>query len=161
MQLLSNPALLWFLAGLAMLIAELFAPSLILVFFGIGAWIVTALYLLFGINLPAQLLIFVASSLLLLALLRRKLKPVFLGYVTSRQESGKNIEDIFGREAVVVSPIEPGRPGRVEFNGVAWEAESEACLETDARVKILDRNGLRLKVAPLHPAAAAADGSNQ
>jgi len=146
LKLLTNPGLLWFIAGLAMLIAELFAPSLILMFFGLGAWIVTVLYLVFDIGLPAQLIVFAVSSLLLLVLLRKKLKPVFLGYVTSRQEAGKNIEDFYGREAVVRARIEPARPGKVEFNGVVWDAESDDIIDVDTRVKILDRNGLRLKV---------------
>jgi membrane protein implicated in regulation of membrane protease activity len=148
-QLLTNPGLLWFVAGLAMLIAELFAPSLILMFFGLGAWVVTVLYLVFDIGLPAQLMVFAVSSLLLLALLRKKLQSVFLGHVTSRQDSGTNIEDFYGREALVIVRIEPARPGRVEFNGVVWDAESADSIDADTRVKILERNGLRLKVAPL------------
>jgi membrane-bound ClpP family serine protease len=49
----------------------------------------------------------------------------------------------------VTISIEPGRPGKVEFNGVAWDAESDDSIDIDARVKILDRNGLRFKVARL------------
>lgn len=148
-SMLTNPGLLWFIAGLAMLIAELFVPSLILMFFGLGAWVVTVLYLVFGIALPLQLIVFGTSSLLLLVLLRRKMKAVFLGHVSSRQESGKNMEDFYGREALVTIRIEPGRPGKVEFNGVAWDAESDDSIDVDVRVKILDRNGLRFKVARL------------
>jgi membrane protein implicated in regulation of membrane protease activity len=154
LQLLNNPGLLWFLAGLALLLTELFTPSLILMFFGIGAWIVAALYLLFAISLPAQLFIFAASSLLLLIFLRRKLKPVFLGHVSSKQEPGRQMDDFLAKEAVVLERIEPGLPGKVEFNGVAWDAVSEAILEAHTRVRIMDRSGLKLKVAPLQPDAA-------
>ena len=149
LNLMTNPGLLWFIAGLAMLITELFAPSLVLMFFGLGAWVVTVLYLVFNIGLSAQLIVFGVASLLLLALLRKKLKSVFLGYVSSRQESGKNIEDSFGKEAIVVVRIEPARPGKVEFNGVAWDAEADDSIEVDTRVKIIDRNGLRFKVTRL------------
>jgi len=148
-SMLTNPGLLWFIAGLAMLIAELFLPSLILMFFGLGAWVVVVLYFVLGIELPAQLIVFGASSLLLLVLLRRKMKAVFLGHVTSRQASGKNIEDFYGREARVTGRIEKGLLGRVEFNGVAWDAEADDSIEVDTRVKIIDRNGLRLKVVRL------------
>ena len=149
LQLLSNPGLLWFIAGLALLLTELFAPSLILMFFGLGAWIVTALYLLFTIGLPAQLIVFAVSSIVLLVFLRKKLKPVFLGYVSSKQNSGQNIDDFFEKEAVVLARIEPGKPGKVEFNGVAWDAVSDGSIDVDSRVRIIDRNGLRLKVVPL------------
>ena len=148
-QLLSNPGLLWFIAGLALLLTELFAPSLILMFFGLGAWIVTALYLLFNIGLPTQLIVFAVSSIVLLVFLRKKLKPVFLGYVSSKQNSGQNMDDFFEKEAVVVARIEPGKPGKVEFNGVAWDAVSDDSIDVDSRVRIIDRNGLKLKVVPL------------
>jgi inner membrane protein len=149
LQMLSNPGLLWFIAGLALLLTELFAPSLILMFFGFGAWIVTSLYLLFDIHLPTQLIVFAISSIVLLAFMRKKLKPVFFGYVSSKQNSGQNIDDYFGKEAVVLVRIEPGKPGKVEFNGVDWDAASEVILDVDARVKIIDRIGLKLKVVPL------------
>ena len=147
--MLSNPGLLWFIAGLALLLTELFAPSLILMFFGLGAWIVTVFYLLFKIGLPTQLIVFAVSSIVLLVFLRKKLKPVFLGYVSSKQNSGQNIDDFFEKEALVVARIEPGKPGKVEFNGVAWDAVSDGSLDVDSRVKIIDRSGLKLKVMPL------------
>jgi len=149
LQMLSNPGLLWFIAGLALLLTELFAPSLILMFFGLGAWIVTVFYLLFKIGLPTQLIVFAVSSIVLLVFLRKKLKPVFLGYVSSKQNSGQNIDDFFEKEALVVARIEPGKPGKVEFNGVAWDAVSDGSLDVDSRVKIIDRSGLKLKVMPL------------
>jgi len=149
LQLLSNPGLLWFIAGLALLLTELFAPSLILIFFGLGAWVVTALYLLFNIEFPTQLIVFAVSSIMLLVFLRKKLKPVFLGYVSSKQNSGQNMDDFFEKEAVVMARIEPGKPGKVEFNGVAWDAVSDSSLDVDTRVKIIDRSGLKLKVVPL------------
>lgn len=149
LQLLSNPGLLWFIAGLVLLLTELFAPSLILMFFGLGAWIVTALYLLFNIGLPTQLIVFAVSSIVLLVFLRKKLKPVFLGYVSSKQNSGQNMDDFFEKEAIVVARIEPGKPGKVEFNGVAWDAVSDSIIDVDSRVKIIDRSGLKLKVVSL------------
>lgn len=149
LQMLSNPGLLWFIAGLALLLTELFAPALILMFFGLGAWIVTVLYLLFSIGFPAQLSAFAVSSIVLLVFLRKKLKPVFFGYVSSKQDSSRNIDDFFEKEAVVLARIEPGNPGKVEFNGVAWDAVSDESIDVDSRVRIIDRNGLKLKVVPL------------
>ncbi len=149
LQDLGNPGLLWFIVGLVLLLTELFTPSLILMFFGFGAWIVAVLYLAFNIDLPAQLVVFGVSSIMLLAFFRKKLKPVFFGYVSSRHNASRNMDDYLEKEAVVLARIEPGKPGKVEFNGVAWDAESEVALAVDARVKIIDRNGLKLKVVPL------------
>ena len=149
LQDLGNPGLLWFIVGLVLLITEMFTPALILMFFGFGAWIVAVLCLVFNIELPAQLAVFGVSSIVLLAFFRRKLKPVFLGYVSSKHNASRNMDDYIGKEAVVLACIEPGRPGKVEFKGVAWDAESEGVLDIDARVKIIGRNGLKLKVMPL------------
>ena len=148
-ETLNNPGLLWFLAGLALLIAELFTPSFIMMFFGIGAWIVTVLYLLLGIGLPLQLFAFGASSLLLIILLRKKLKAVFLGTVTARQQAGNSSEESYGHEVLVITRISPGKPGKVEYKGSLWDAESDDAIEADVRVKIIDRNGLRFKVERL------------
>lgn len=148
-ETLSNPGLLWFLAGLALLIAELFTPSLILMFFGIGAWIVTIVYLILGIGMPVQLFVFGASSLLLIILLRKKLKTVFLGDVSSRQKKGNSPEDSYGNEVLVTTRIDPGKPGKVEYKGALWDAESDEAIEANVRVKIVDRNSLRFKVTRL------------
>lgn len=149
LQFLTNPGLIWFIVGLILLLTELFAPTLILLFFGFGSWIVTALYLMFGIGLSIQLAVFAVSSILLLLLLRRRLKPVFLGYVSSRQNPAQDIEDVLGKQAVVVVRIEPDKPGKVEFNGVLWDAVAETPLAPEVRVKIMGRDGLKLKVSPL------------
>jgi len=148
MQVLMNPGLLWFLSGVVLLITELFAPTLILMFFGFGAWIVAAVYLLFGISLAWQLAIFAVSSMVLLVLLRKRLRPLFKGYTTSRQKSGQDLDDFMGKEATVIDPIEPGKPGKIEYNGVSWTAESETVLSAGTRVRITGRSGLTLNVTP-------------
>ena len=62
--------LLWFLLGLAFLLIELMAPTLVLIFFGAGAW-VTACVALLGLSLNWQLVTFIFVSLFTL------LFPVF------------------------------------------------------------------------------------
>ncbi len=62
-----NPALLWFLLGLALIFLEFVVPGVILVFFGIGAW-AAAVTTYFGLtaSFESQLLIFAVASILLL-----------------------------------------------------------------------------------------------
>jgi len=148
MQVLANPGLLWFLAGVVLLITELFAPTLVLMFFGFGAWIVAGVYLVFGIGLAYQLAIFAAASLILLIFLRKRLRPLFKGYTTSRQKPGQDLEDFLGRDAMVIEAIEPGKPGKIEYNGVSWTAEGETAIPAGSHVRITGRSGLKLMVAP-------------
>ena len=68
-----NAPLLWFLLGLFFLFVELLAPTLVLVFFGAGAW-VTACAALLGLPPAWQLVLFILVSLLTLLLLRRHLR---------------------------------------------------------------------------------------
>ncbi|MEN6474186.1 MAG: NfeD family protein [Syntrophaceae bacterium] len=147
-QVLTNPGLLWFLAGVVLLITELFSPTLILMFFGFGAWIVAAVYLLLEISLAYQLAIFAISSLVLLFLLRKRLMPLFKGFTTSRQQAGQDLDDFLGKEAIVTDTIEPGKPGKVEYNGVSWTAEGETAISAGTRVRITGRSGLTLSVTP-------------
>lgn len=70
--------LLWFLLGLAFLLIELMAPTLVLIFFGAGAW-VTACVALLGLSLNWQLVTFIFVSLFTLLFLRRHLRAVFGG----------------------------------------------------------------------------------
>ena len=62
--------LLWFLLGIAFLLIELMAPTLVLIFFGAGAW-VTACVALLGLSLNWQLVTFIFVSLFTLLFLRR------------------------------------------------------------------------------------------
>ena len=70
-----NPVLIWFLAGLVLVLLEFAAPGVIIVFFGLGAWI-AAVTTWVGLTdgLTSQLLTAGVSSVVLLAVLRRWLR---------------------------------------------------------------------------------------
>ena len=76
-----RPELIWFLVGLLLLLAEFAIPGLIVLFFGIGAWIVAVTCLVAAPSLNVQLGIFIGSSVLSLVLLRSWLTGIFLGHV--------------------------------------------------------------------------------
>jgi len=68
-----SPELIWFLIGLILLIGELAIPALILLFFGVGAWVtVAAIFIGIASNINIQLLIFIITSILAIALLRQR-----------------------------------------------------------------------------------------
>jgi membrane protein implicated in regulation of membrane protease activity len=92
-----SPPVVWFLIGFALLIAEFALPGIIIVFFGMGAWI-TALTTWLGLttSLPSQNIVFCISSVLLLFVLRNRLKNIFVGNATNDK-----IEDEYtGKEVV-------------------------------------------------------------
>ena len=85
---------------------------------------------------------------MLIILLRKKLKVVFLGNVTAQQKEGKSSEDSYGHEVLVTTRLMSGKPGKVEYKGSPG-TPSPMIVSKLNRVKIIDRNGLRFKVERL------------
>jgi membrane protein implicated in regulation of membrane protease activity len=144
-----NPELIWFLAGLAMLLLEFALPGLIIFFFGVGAWIVAALCYFFPtLATHWQLLIFLVTSVACLLVLRKTLKRVFFGRIVGDPNTSEYADENLGKEAVVKARIAPHAPGKIELNGTLWEAVSDHSIETDATVKIVAKDNLTFTVKP-------------
>lgn len=141
-----KPEIIWFLVGLLLLVMEFALPGLIIGFFGIGAWIVAAVCLLTEIGLNTQLVIFIASSVLSLLLLRRWLKGVFLGHTGSKQDLKHNLEEFVGQRAVVKEKIVPNLGGKIEFHGTNWEAQADEEITGGTVVEIIGKDNITLKV---------------
>lgn len=143
-----SPVLIWFVVGLCLVLLEFGVPGVVLVFFGLAAWIVS-FFIWMGVleSPPAQLAVFMVSSLVLLFGCRRFVKKWFVG--DSQFDSPEGIEDILGKNVTVVADI-PGGPGtgKVELKGAEWSARSDAPLERGSLATVKDRDGLVLVVQP-------------
>jgi len=146
-DLFLKPEVLWFIAGLLMLVAELATPGFIIIFFGFGAWGVAIICLAVDISLDAQLSVFLFLSILLLFLLRKKLSSVFTG--TRQDVSDGGTDDIIGEKAVVSTDIFPVSGGKVAFRGADWAADSDFEIKQGEVVIITGRKSIRLIVQPL------------
>ena len=145
---LSNE-LMWFLSGLILLLAEFIIPGFVIIFFGIGAWVV-ALLLWFNMEITFvnQLFIFLVSSILTLVIFRRYGKKYFQGKI--KTDDAQKFDDIRGEKATVIADIIPnGINGKVEFHGTMWNAESDIPIQRGSVVEVLERNNLTLKVKPI------------
>jgi inner membrane protein len=149
LELFQNPAVLWFIVGLVFLLAELALPGLIIIFFGVGAWIAALAYLLLGVGLNSQLVIFILSSLVSLALLRRFLlkdKNSSTPYLNANELD----KEFIGHTCTVSQPILPGpEGGRVQFRGTNWKAISHVPVATGEIVRIIAKDSIVLVVQPL------------
>jgi len=121
MDILSDPAVIWFLIGLGLLLLELVLPGLVILFFGAGAWITALVCAITDINLNWQILIFLVASLLGLVLLRKYLKKRFFGRTDKKIED--QLEEFIGHKAKAVEDFKNGT-GKVEFKGTRWTAQS-------------------------------------
>ncbi len=141
-----TPDLIWFFLGLVLLLTELAIPIFVMVFFGIGAWMVLLLKILgLAPTLDLQLALFICVSVLTLMLFRKKAK-IAHGRVLRRNHDIHEIDTLIGSTAVVIDEIEAGALGKVELFGTAWNATASEKIKKGSIVKIISHNNLTLTV---------------
>jgi inner membrane protein len=144
-DILSNPALIWFLVGLAFLLLELVLPGLIVFFFGAGAWVTSLVVLIFpevGVN--PQLAIFLFISIVSLVFLRKNLKNRFF----KDEHNPASLEDEFiGKPALADTNFKNGK-GKVIFKGAPWGASSDEPVIKGQDVEIIGKESINLIVKP-------------
>jgi len=146
-----SSSLIWFLVGVAFLIAELALSGFILLFFTAGCWIVALVTWLFEIELTSQIFIFIASSLTLLFTLRKYCLKIFKGKTRDSIDDHYTDSKI-GKAAVVTKTITPNMPGEIKAMGSFWRAISEMEIEEGQSVLIQSQeseDGLTFKVKPI------------
>lgn len=141
----SKPEIIWFFIGLVLALLEFGIPGLIILFFGIGAWVTALSCMLFDVGLNGQIIIFIISSLLSILLLRKSLKKMFFKEDPDKEET--LADEFIGQTAVVEEEISASKPGKVSFKGTQWEALSEQKLEAGQQVEIIGKESIKLKVA--------------
>lgn len=141
-----DTAIIWFLIGLGLMVAELVIPGIILVFFGVAAWIVAILDWCGVDSFAVQLWVFGITSMALVIFARRYVKDWFRG--SERTAEGNVDEEFVGKIVTVVEGIEPGSFGKVELKGAQWKASSEAALEAGSQAEVIARDNINLVVKP-------------
>jgi membrane protein implicated in regulation of membrane protease activity len=145
-NIFSRPELFWFILGLGLFLLELLMPGLIIFFFALGAWVTALVCLIGNPALNLQIVIFGASSTLLLLALRSIIRKKFLN---SKNTKSDDVEDEFsGKEALATSDFGGMKQGKVEFKGTTWTAESESDIKEGQRVIIIEKESFKLIVEP-------------
>jgi inner membrane protein len=141
---------IWLIAGIGLLVSELFIPGLITGFFGIGAILVAGLRWL-GIvsGLTQSLIAWLGISFVLLVTLRQ----IALKWFPSQRTFEVTDEDITAAGTIVdvVQEIHPARAdGRIRFGGTTWPAVSKQdVLLPGTKAKLLYRDNLVWVVEPV------------
>lgn len=133
---------LWVLAGLGLLVVEMVTPGgLFALFFGVGA-LCTAVVAVGGAPATVQWLFFTATSLVLLATLRRWLKEKLL------DRPSPPVDSLVGQEVVLLGDVAAGEEGKAELRGVPWSARvaSGIPLKAGQRCRVERVDGLTLWV---------------
>jgi membrane protein implicated in regulation of membrane protease activity len=141
--------ILWVLLGVILIIAEVFTPGFVLLWFGVGA-LCAGLLGLVGINsLPLQFLIFAIISVGLTAASR----TIFVKYFT-REKNDRGlktgVDSLPGKIGTVVSSSKGAlHEGAVKVYGSTWTAypiEGEEPLEAGDRVEVARVQGASIYV---------------
>jgi membrane protein implicated in regulation of membrane protease activity len=139
-----NPAYFWLAVGFILMTAEVVTPGFILFFFGLAAVLVGILCFFIPLSETLQLLLFAVLSIITLLTLRRQMKAIFTG--RSRDGAASFDDACIGRHAIVTARIAAPIEGRVELNGVLWNATADEVLEAGTPVVVAGRDGLSLTV---------------
>ncbi|MDZ4164963.1 MAG: NfeD family protein [Smithellaceae bacterium] len=135
MDLTTLPWLVWFLAGIAIMLAELAVPGFVIIFFGLGCWGAAVVAFFAPEAYSAQVSVFLIVSVASLMTLRKVAMRVFVG-----QSEGAKTEDSgnvpLGARITLDQDLEAGRVGRVRFRGTMWDAVSEDPLPAGSEAEI-------------------------
>lgn len=149
-NIIREPEVLWFLVGLGLLIIELFGLSLIVGFFGLGAWVASLSVLLFDPGFSGQLWIFIVSSVVLLVVLRKFMKNQFFdGKLTGEVEASELSDEFIGQKVLVEKSIAKNKPGKVLFKGSLWTALSDEEIPQGEMAQVTAINSTQLTVKSL------------
>lgn len=134
--------LFWAVAVIVFVTVEILTVQLVSVWLAVGAFITMIVTYFTDIELIGQLMIFIISSAVLLALtfpLIRKFRSK--GYIPTNSELNA------GKQAVVIEEINTSSgTGRVTLSGVDWKAVSDEVIPADSIVTVKAVDGAKLIV---------------
>lgn len=144
-----SPWLLWFLAGVVIMLAELAVPGFVIIFFGVGCWAAALAAMLYPDAFTAQIAVFMVVSLVSLLCLRKAAVRIFVGRSEDAPEEDTGNVPL-GARVMVEQDILPGREGRVRFRGTLWSAIADESIVAGTEAEIVgvdkaNRSCLRLK----------------
>lgn len=136
----------WAVGGLVLIVAELVVPSFVLIWFGVGALAVALLLTLTGIGLTAQLAIWLAVSLALVAAWFKVFRPSMHKTRIGMADAG-----VVGEIGVLVRDVAPFEKGQVRFQKPllgddVWDCIADEAIRNGERVRVLEVEGSFLKV---------------
>jgi len=140
------PALIWAIAGVACLLAELLTLTFVLLYFGLGG-IAAAGAALVGVPLAGQVGVFAVVALGLLALTRRPL----LRLIQPGSPTAMNVHALIGKRGIVTIPVSnDASTGQVRIGTEFWTARNASddarALAPGDHVEVVEVSGVTARV---------------
>lgn len=137
---MDNPLYIWIIIGLLLMIFEITAPGVFLLWFGLAALTTGIFQIFLPLLLPLQLLVFALSSAVWVFIGRKVYKH--LGDVTNDESASLNerTKRYIGQIAIVEVSIENGQ-GRIHVGDNSWIAYCDDDVKAGGRVTIIGARG--------------------
>jgi hypothetical protein len=137
----------WTVFGIALIVAELVIPAMVLIWFGLGALLVGAIVAVIpAAGLTAQLAIWGLASVGMVAAWFKVFKPNL-----HKTRVGMSDAAVIGEVGLLVKDVEPFRKGAVRFQkpllgAESWECIADEKIRSGERVRVVAIEGSFLKV---------------
>ena len=138
---------IWVIAGVVLLIAEIFTPGFVLACFGV-ACLVAAIFAALDVGLTLEVIVFCIGSIIAFFAVR----PLFVKrfYRSDDDAAARtNVDALAGKVGMVVERIDPSmNVGRVVLGGDNWRAASVdgAVIERGEQAEVIRVEGTKLFV---------------
>jgi inner membrane protein len=142
-----DPAWLWLIGGVVLLIAEVIAPGFFLIFIGAAAIATGVLSVAVGLPLALQLLAFAVLTFVAVKFIGRRFYASRYDLSTDPMLNDR-VARLLGKVVVVVQPVD-SHGGRVRVGDSEWSARGGPAAVGE-RVRIVDVDGNCLKVEAEH-----------
>lgn len=133
--------LMWLIAGIILIIAEMTTFTFYLLWLGVGAF-AAAFSTRFTDNVLAQIVVGCIVALVLTILTRpltRKVRHSSVGFYDPYQS-------IVGKTGIVQEPISPDKMGHVRVGSDVWSANSSDFIDAGETVVVMERSSTILEV---------------
>lgn len=131
---------IWLGIVIALALIEVLTTNLVTIWF-VASGIVSLILSFFVGEFFIQFLVFVILGIILLLTTRNTLEKFVNSY---KQKT--NLDRVVGMTAIVTEEIKKNSPGEVKVDGKRWTAISNKKIKVDSTVKVLEIEGVKLKV---------------
>lgn len=133
--------IIWLIVAVVLFIAEMITPgAFFFACLGLGA-LLTSLVSYFHAPQWSLWLTFFGSSVAFILLARPIAKKFMKG-----ESRPSNIDELVGKEAIVIEAIVPHKSGQVKVRGEIWKTESTEEIPADSLVEVVKVEGTHLIV---------------
>ncbi len=140
----------WLIISGIFFVAEIFTTGFLIFWFGIGA-IFALLVSIFIDSILIQTIVFIVVSVILMIFTR----PLVNRIISIKETVPTNIYTIKNKEGYVIDDLNNiDYSGKVKVNGELWSATSDTDLKKGTKIKVIDVDGVKLKVEAVKIEAA-------